>query len=372
MEGRNRHVAGLRFLRRDVQLLGTGTEVEDGVLAAAHTLGHIGVGLPFGPAIAVRMTTDWKVWQIYNTAGEAAEGWQDHMDGIYHLFRKRGPNKVHTPFVQALLHNTRQPAVMDGLLRRRPCVFSEVSWITAADATPSFGVRLANRAIQIPILLQRADQLCGDASPREEDIISLLAELAAFENDIQELLVRFYTLTSYEHVPYTYRTRSINCYTQFRELCGGLAHVFPTAIEFPSFISATSHMYVWLCLLVLRKTTLDVAELHPYPLIRPHGQKAALVAGVNECAINLCQSLAYLSRPEHFSLGILSCSGPLYFAAEWFRAQSAVQKLAWTQHVRRSLEGDSSLEGKGGTLHRLDPPLFLYWMLPNFIDAEAG
>ena len=253
MEGRNRHVAGLRFLRRDVQLLGTGTEVEDGVLAAAHTLGHIGVGLPFGPAIAVRMTTDWKVWQIYNTAGEAAEGWQDHMDGIYHLFRKRGPNKVHTPFVQALLHNTRQPAVMDGLLRRRPCVFSEVSWITAADATPSFGVRLANRAIQIPILLQRADQLCGDASPREEDIVSLLAELAAFENDIQEWLVRFYTLTSYEHVPYTYRTRSINCYTQFRELCGGLAHVFPTAIEFPSFISATSHMYVWLCLLVLRK-----------------------------------------------------------------------------------------------------------------------
>ena len=51
MEGRKRHIAALRFLRRDVKLLRTGTEVEDGVLAAAHTLGHIGVSLPFAPAI---------------------------------------------------------------------------------------------------------------------------------------------------------------------------------------------------------------------------------------------------------------------------------------------------------------------------------
>ena len=141
-------------------------------------------------------------------------------------------------------------------------------------------------------------------------------------------------------------------------------------LEVPSFVSATSHIYVWVCMLVLCRATLAVAEHSPYPLVRKRCQKATLTASANECAINLCQSVAYLSRPEHVSRGILACSGPLYFAAEWFEEQDAVQRLAWTRHVRTFLEQGSSLGNTLRTRHRLDPPLFLYWMLPNFIDDE--
>jgi hypothetical protein len=115
---------------------------------------------------------------------------------------------------------------------------------------------------------------------------------------------------------------------KFTDLCAGLAHVFPTMLEFPSFVSATSHIYVWVCMLVLRRATLAVAEHTPYPLVRKRCQKVTLTASANECAINLCQSVAYLGRPEHVSCAILACFGPLYFAAEWFEQHHAVQRLA--------------------------------------------
>lgn len=286
------------------------------------------------------------------------------MDGIYHLFRKRGPDNIDSEFAQALLHNTRHVAVMHSILQRRPCLFAEPGWIEAANHTPTFGARLTNLALKIPGLLQRADGL----RVGEEEVVALLAELVALENDFQDWLIRFYELTCPTEAPY--RRKSVLGYPEFADLCAGLAHVFPTMLEFPSFVSATSHIYVWVCVLVLRRTTLAVAEHTPYPLVRKRCQKVTLTASANECAINLCQSVAYLSRPEHVSCEILACSGPVYFAAEWFEQQYAVQRLAWTRHVRTLLERDGSLGGRSNTRHMLDPPLFLYWMVPNFFDDE--
>lgn len=77
----------------------------------------------------------------------------------------------------------------------------------------------------------------------------------------------------------------------------------------------------------------------------------------------LCQSVAYLSQTVHFSCGVLSCSGPLYFAAHWSRTWDATQRLAWTQYVRHLLEHDYSLKRKGTTLHKLNPLMFLHWMM---------
>lgn len=295
-------------------------------------------------------------------------GWRQHMDGLYHLFRRRGPETFRSTFSQALLHSTRQSAIVESLLRRRPCLLAAEPWIKAANnGTSNFGVKLANLAIYLPVLLRRADVLCASCVPDQENVVAVLAKLIALENDFQEWLMGFYTLTSAEEVPY--HRHSVSQYPRFTELCGGLAHVFPQTIKFPSFVSATSHIYVWICLLVLRRAILDVTQLHPYPLVRPRHQKAALTASIDECAVNLCQSIAYLSQPKHVSCGILACSGPLYFATEWFEEQKAVQRSAWTGQVKQFLE-QNSLGGGFDTLHRLDPPLFSYWMLPNRMEDE--
>ena len=154
-------------------------------------------------------------WQVYNTDSDLGSGYLQHMDGFYHLFHKCGPDNIDSEFAQALLHSTRYLAVTYSILRRKSCLFSEPAWIEAAKHSPTFGVRLTNLAIQIPGLLQRADELCGE----EEEVVSLLAELVALENDFQIWLIRFYELTCPTEAPY--RTQSVLGYPKFGDLCAG-------------------------------------------------------------------------------------------------------------------------------------------------------
>ena len=289
------------------------------------------------------------------------------MGGIYYIFQRRGPKSFTSPFAQALLHNTRPVAVMHGLLRREPTFLSTPAWIETANQTPTLAVKLTNLALRIPVLLQKADALCASESPSKVRVIALLTELISLERDFHDALLRFYKLTSESGTPYHFV--SIDQYASFRERCGGLTHVFPSVIEFPSFISATTHVYTWICLLVLRRTTLDVAALHPYPLIRTQKQEASLTAAASECAINLCQSVAYLTKSEHASCGIVACSGPLYFASEWFERQQSLQRLVWTRHTHDFLQREILLGGAHLTSLNIQRPIFTWYMLSDLMDT---
>ena len=287
------------------------------------------------------------------------------MDGILHIFQRRGPKSFTSPFARALLHNTRPVAVAVGLLRRPPMFFSSPSWIAAANQTPTLAVALTNLALRIPILLQKADNLLDSKSPAQANIMSVLTGLVQLERQIQDWLLMFYKMESGNMVPY--RLANVSKYPSFQSRCGGLAKVFPSVIEFPSFVSSTSHVYVWICLLVLRQTIIDVAALHTYPIVRPQKQEASLTASANECAINLCQSIAFLTRLEHASCGIVACSGPLHFAIAWFERQQNVQRLVWARHVREFLQRDILLGGSYDTSLNIQRPLFVWWMLPDIV-----
>ena len=142
-----------------------------------------------------------------------------------------------------------------------------------------------------------------------------------------------------------------------------------SAIRFPSFVGATKP-YVRLDMST--DPSESCSRSGRIALAGTESQITALEAGLDECALSLCQSVAYISGANHCSCGILACSGPLYLAAKWSKAQGAVPKLAWTLHVRDFLERDHSLKCRGGTLQRLLPLLFLYWILPNFLEVECG
>lgn len=361
VEGRKRHVAALNFLRQEIEALKVKSVVDDGVIATSFTLGNAEVSTPLQSLIVENLTLTLS--QVYN--GESAgSGYRQHMDGLYSLFRMRGPENMGSKFAQALLHNMRHPSLMDAILRRKPNMFTEPAWIDAANLSPSLGVSLTNLAFQIPALLERVDQL----QKGDKEALPLLSELAAVEKEFHEWLAKFYTLTN--HAEAQRQTCSVSQFPQFRDLCGELAHVFPEMIEFPSFISTTSHVYVWTCILLVRTATLDVSQRYAHPSVWSQGLKTAMEASVDEYAVALCQSIAYLSRPEHLFYGTLACSAPLYFALEWFQEQKAVQRSAWVRHVRNFLERDNSRGGRSTFRHKLDPPVFLYSMLPNSIQDE--
>jgi hypothetical protein len=303
--------------------------------------------------------------QVYHAGtGTPGPGYQQHIGGLDYLFRKRGPENMDSQFGQALLHNARHPAVTDSILKRKPNIFSQPEWIAAANKSPSLGANLTNLALQIPVFLEKVDLLQRD----NQEALSLLSELTSIQKDLHDWLARFYMLTNLEAAKY--QRVSIGQFPKFRELCGGLVHVFPEMIEFPSFVSATSHAYAWTCILIVRRAILTVSERYAHPSVWSRGLKTAMIASVTECAVDLCQSIAYLSLPGHLSCGILACSAPLYFASEWFEEQKLVQRLAWARHVRGFLERDSSVGGGSESRHRLNPPMFLYWMLPNHIPDE--
>ncbi|KAK3723515.1 hypothetical protein LTR37_001767 [Vermiconidia calcicola] len=139
-----RHVAAIRWLRGDI---GKPTALtDDSVLGAAYTLGQT---------------------EIFTAVSHGGQGWQQHMDGVYDIFQRRGPDSMTSPFAEALLQNTRPLAVMHGLLKRRSTFFSSPSWIAVANKTPTLATKLTNLALKIAPLLRKADDLHVSKRPKQ-------------------------------------------------------------------------------------------------------------------------------------------------------------------------------------------------------------
>lgn len=351
-EGQRRHLAAIGFLRRD--LARPGAMEDDAVLGANYTLGQA---------------------EVFTAVNRSNPQYVTHLAGLQLLLRKRGPGSMTSPFARALLFNIRSVSVMHGLLSRTPLFLAEEEWLAAgrmgSGGGVTIGVELTDLCLRIPTLLQRGDMLAARPEEAEEGkVVEVLTALTELEHKIQEWLLDFYRLTgTAEQLPY--RLRSLSNYPFFHAGCGGLAHVFPSMIEFPAFLSATTHIWVWTCLLVIRQSILDVAALHPYPTVRARDQKASLTASIDECAINLCQSIAYLLNPDHHAAcGVLACSPALYFSALWFQRQGQTQRLIWARHVREFLQRDVLLGGGYDTSINITRPMFVWWMLPDIPAKE--
>lgn len=356
-EGQRRHVAAMGFLRQD--LARPGPVEDDAVLGANYTLGQA---------------------EVFMAVSRTNPQYMTHMAGLQQLLLKRGPESMKRPFAKALLYNIRSVSVMHGLMQRKPLFLAEKRWMDAGkngwQGEVTISVELTDLSLQIPGLLQRADAMTAVSKTKKKagefEIVELLTELSKLEVAIQKWLLKFYRLTRAEASPY--RLSSISNYPFLRAGCGGLAHVFSSMIDFPAFLSATTHVWVWTCLLIIRQTVLDVAALHPYPIVRAQNQNAALEVTIDECAINLCSSIAYLIHPDHASNGIVACGPALHFSALWFERQGHTQRLIWARHVREFLQRDVLLGGGYDSSINIDRPMFVWWMLPDTVanDEEAG
>ncbi|KAK5685013.1 hypothetical protein LTS10_003088 [Elasticomyces elasticus] len=344
LEGDTRYSVALQCLRSEIQR--PGAVNNDSLLGACYTIAQC------------------EVYRVIS--GENDGGWTTHIPHLLTVFQKRGASSIKSPFARAVLHNTKTVTAMYGILKRKRVLFSSPDWSRPGDAYSRSkpAMRLTHILLQVAELLERTDELhtCPNED-NEAEIVSTLTSLMEVERQVQQWLLDFYESTGGEAMPY--KEVNLAHYPSFKERCGTIADVFPTAIEFPTFLSATSHLYVWITLLTIRQAIVDVAGLHPYPLVRPINQDALLVAAVEEVASNLCRCLPFVTQREHSSAGLLACGGPLYFAGAWYKARQDVRRATWCETVREFLQRDALAGGSYETSINLQQPLLTWWMLPD-------
>ena len=344
LEGRTRHCAALKCMQEEVEKPGAATD--DCILGAAYALGHC---------------------EVYKVIASNGLGWPQHVTGFQALLEIRGPRSIVSPYAQALLHNIRIVSVMDSFLKRKASHQASKEWIASANNLDSPAVKVVNLALKVGVALESSDWFCVNSSDQysELDLIACLDDMVGLERDLQDWLVDAYG----DDQMSPHRRISTQQYASFSARLGGLAHIIPRSIEYPSLLSATSHCFVAICLLLLRQCIANVARLHPYPLLRQINQNEELLAAVDETAQSLCESIAYFTEGDFGFAGILASAGPLHFAAKWFERRND-ERLLWCTHVRDFLQQDALLGGSTQTSLDLSKPVFTWWMLPDIFQGS--
>lgn len=349
LEGRTRHIAALRHTQAAISR--PNAAFEDCVLGASYTLGHC---------------------EVYSVISQNGRGWTGHTGPFQRILEARGPKSIVTPFAHALLQNIRMVEVATSFLNRKASYLFSSEWIAAAKQKhDSLAFHATNMALQVGAALEKADRLCAVREQPDATIVCMLNDMMELDLALKTWLIKADRQSGGDFIPH--KTVPTSTFASFYDRCGGLADVFPFAIEFPSFVSATSHIYIWTSLLLLRQAIADVSRLYSYPLLAAAhlDQEAMLNASIDECAVSLCQSVAFLSKGNHGFAGIVSCGAPLHFASECFRTRLQQKRLLWSIHVREFLQRDILLGGSHNTSLDLQKPVFTWWMLPDIFSGSV-
>lgn len=349
LEGRTRHIAALRHTQAAISR--PNAALDDCVLGASYTLGHC---------------------EMYSVISQNGKGWRGHTGPFQRILQFRGPKSIVTPFAHALLQNIRMVEVATSFLNRKASYLSSPEWIAAArQSHDSLAFHATNMALRVGAALEDADRLCAMREPPEATIVCMLNNMMKLDLALKTWLIEADRRSGGDFIPQ--KTVPTSKLPSFYDRCGGLADVFPFAIDFPSFLSATSHIYIWTSLLLLRQAIADVSRLYPYPLLAAAhpDQDAMLNASIEECATSLCQSVAFLSKGNYGFAGIISCGAPLHFTSECFRKSHQQKRLLWSNHVREFLQRDILLGGSHNTSLDLQKPVFTWWMLPDIFTNSA-
>ncbi|EME38355.1 hypothetical protein DOTSEDRAFT_75787 [Dothistroma septosporum NZE10] len=135
----------------------------------------------------------------------------------------------------------------------------------------------------------------------------------------------------------------------------GDSKAFPEVFTFASLPTATGHVYVFLCFLLLWQCLLDVSVAFPQLNI----DAAAVAVEAERCADDWCRTIPYISMPEHGFAGAIASTAPLHFASTWFKQEEMSPRFQWCNNVRDYLEQHGPLE------LNLRRPILTWWMLPG-------
>lgn len=337
-EGRKIHCMALRLIREEIEKPNAITD--DCILGACYTVAHC---------------------EVFKVMSSQEKGWRVHMDGLLYLLRKRGPKSFKSSFAKAVFHNIRQISAMDQLLKRKKSFLSSPNWLTNVDGTDQPAFQLTNLAFRTSEMLETAGNLADLVSQHNMAPTGTIEEtfecMDALVLKLHQWLVDFYRSCGPE--PVHYRLVDITKVPLLEGHRCELAGLSDQVYEFQNLLRATTHIYVWICLLAIRMSQLDLASVAPPEIPSTF---ATLVYEADDYAIHLCRSLAFMSLQQHRSAGMLASSGPLYWASAWFERSGNFEMKGACRRVREAFERDSP------TPLNLQHPVFTWWMLPNIFD----
>ncbi|KAK4506096.1 hypothetical protein PRZ48_004061 [Zasmidium cellare] len=341
-EGRKRHCVGLSLLRERIE--GPGSVVCDGILDACYTLAHC---------------------QAYQSVSYRSKGWQIHIEGLYFLLRRRGVASIKSPFSHATLHKIRQIVAMDQLITRKRSFLSSEQWLMSKQQNalaPSLHrpvLQLTDMALQLSGFLKDVDIALQAGITDTTDLIrSVSSNVQSLERELGRWMLGFYYRFNVAQIPYTLTDAAEYPHFETHDM----SLLFPKVYTYPTLLSATTHCYLFTLHLIIRMAQLDLAD---FPAAKLTNNKEGLVQEADEYASHLCRTLAYLSLPEHRSVGVLACGGPLYWASAWYERSGDSKKLQACRNARDILERECP------TPLDLKVPVFTWWMIPSVFEDQG-
>lgn len=117
----------------------------------------------------------------------------------------------------------------------------------------------------------------------------------------------------------------------------------------------------WMCLLACRQTHLDIRRNVParsYPFSYTEKKLDVQTKEANECADDLCMTVAYASLPKNGFMGLITAMPTVQLAAKWYKRQNDTKKLDWCQNAMQKLElfGLRAPDLESGKVRRFEDP----------------
>jgi hypothetical protein len=198
----------------------------------------------------------------------------------------------------------------------------------------------AETTLQVAGVLEVCDKVCQLGTKSElRQVTKALDRIMAMEGALNAYLLMYYKTLSGS----PYRICHVR---QFAHMNNDNDHdenlVFPHVYTFPDMSSLIFHISYWLCLLTLRQTALDIRRRVPsrsYPFSPAEAPLAVQTKAADECADNLCMSVAYSMEEKNGYMGLMSAVPAVQLSANWFKRQNDEKKLHWCGEAMQRLQG---------------------------------
>ncbi|EMD00506.1 hypothetical protein BAUCODRAFT_172256 [Baudoinia panamericana UAMH 10762] len=264
--------------------------------------------------------------EMFRAVSSNGHGERTHHLGLQGMLIARGPDKQYSAFAQLLLYNLRHLTAIYGAIDCKRVPLRDAAWKRCAAMTSRLTTELSD------LVLEVTDRLAAHKPRDRHTLTNALLPWSMLESRLQSWLVRW--MRSFEHLPY--RTVKATAFTHFTLHTIGCPNVFPRAYEFPSFAISSAQTTYWIMSLQVKQKILEIDSICDDRPLRSRLQ--ALTDEATECATHLCQSVAWMTLPQHGSCGIMRASGPLHYAVRWFDKLKDWRRVAWCGKVKSSIE----------------------------------
>jgi hypothetical protein len=255
-----------------------------------------------------------------------------HSNGMALLFQARGPKSLHNVYMMIQLQQHHHGVLLKGLLSRRRPLTATGKWLEVDKNCYLRLTSLTTLVMRVPGALEDATELLTQGSKASlKDIMDTLTALRSLETRLQAWMTAWYghiKVLPYWTVPSTTLPWL------------PASSTFASALQFSTPLVAKAHVLYWMPLLTLREMTLEVVELHPFPLFSAtaNSQSKALHNQIRECADSLCMTAMFLTNPANGIDGCMEACGPLVLASTWYEKIRDGEKFTWCQEMLDSIE----------------------------------